>query len=220
MDLQGALPGLDFSDEDEYDKESYLNKPRKVKFSKTDDKNDFYERLENGNKDEPVSDTEIEFENEEVEDEHDENKFDDDDEADEANPLLDDLVSANKAEKKSMNTDLWFSRVIMKWNLFFKMKWINISSKLKDSFDFLRDNNEENDELLKCIELEEKLNQQNDDKQNNKKRKKSEKVKAKEEEEEDDLDEIENKAKKIKKSLKDSSKFEEVPMGKIKHFLI
>ena len=101
---------------------------------------------------------------------------------------------------------------------FIRKSWktINISSKLKDSFDFLRDNNEENDELLKCIELEEKLNQQNDDKLNNKKRKKSEKVKPKEdeEEEEDDLDETENKAKKLKKSLKDSSKFEEVPMGK------
>lgn len=148
MELQNTLPGMEFSDEDEYDKEEYMTrKPKREKFSKTDDKNDLYATLENSVKTKTKSGHQgIKAKEEsadelELESEPDENTTSDlDMDADIAeNPLLEDLNFGSKSEKKALNSDIWFS---------------------KDSFDFLNDNNEENNELIRCIEMEEELNEE------------------------------------------------------------
>ncbi len=214
MELQGALPGMEFSDEDDYDKEEYMSrKPKKVKFDKTDDKNDLYAGLENSVthkhkrgllekeelEDELDSDNLVDSNDEETNgvehsDEH-------DDEAEEENPLLNDLTYGSKAEKKSANSDLWFS---------------------KDSFDFLRDTNEENNELMRYIEEEEMKNEY-DEKKNkivNQKRKKAvvedfrkdfNEAADSEEDNDTNYDDL-KKAKKEKEAAKESSKFETVPL--------
>jgi hypothetical protein len=214
MELQGALPGMEFSDEDDYDKEEYMSrKPKKVKFDKTDDKNDLYAGLENSVthkhkrgllekeelEDELDSDNLVDSNDEETNgvehsDEH-------DDEAEEENPLLNDLTYGSKAEKKSANADLWFS---------------------KDSFDFLRDTNEENNELMRYIEEEEMKNEY-DEKKNkivNQKRKKAvvedfrkdfNEAADSEEDNDTNYDDL-KKAKKEKEATKESSKFETVPL--------
>ena len=214
MELQGALPGMEFSDEDDYDKEEYMSrKPKKVKFDKTDDKNDLYAGLENSVthkhkrgllekeelEDELDSDNLVDSNDEETNgvehsDEH-------DDEAEEENPLLNDLTDGSKAEKKSANADLWFS---------------------KDSFDFLRDTNEENNELMRYIEEEEMKNEY-DEKKNkivNQKRKKAvvedfrkdfNEAADSEEDNDTNYDDL-KKAKKEKEAAKESSKFETVPL--------
>ena len=214
MELQGALPGMEFSDEDDYDKEEYMSrKPKKVKFDKTDDKNDLYAGLENSVthkhkrgllekeelEDELDSDNLVDSNDEETNvvehsDEH-------DDEAEEENPLLNDLTYGSKAEKKSANADLWFS---------------------KDSFDFLRDTNEENNELMRYIEEEEMKNEY-DEKKNkivNQKRKKAvvedfrkdfNEAADSEEDNDTNYDDL-KKAKKEKEAAKESSKFETVPL--------
>lgn len=111
---------MEFSDEEDYDKEEYMNRrPKKMKFSKTDDKNDLYETLENSiktkgggirPKDEEGEELEID-ENEEVAaGSNSDNDFDENDNEEE-NPLLNDLTYETKSEKRAKNTDLWFSKV-------------------------------------------------------------------------------------------------------------
>jgi len=122
MDLQGALPGMEFSDEDDYDKEEYMTKgARKAKFSKEDDKNEFYASLENSvrvgrtglkTKDESADELDLDDAHQSDDDQQDfdENEFDG-----EENPLLDDLNFGSKSEKKAQTTDIWFSKVKIKF---------------------------------------------------------------------------------------------------------
>ena len=107
MDLQGALPGLEFSDEDDYDEENLVRTTKKVKYAKGERNDDFYDNLENGDRldDEPE---ELELDEAHESDEELEQEVD---EAGEENPLLADLVLGDKKEKKSMVTNLWFSKV-------------------------------------------------------------------------------------------------------------
>lgn len=212
LDLQGALPGMEFSDEEDYDKEEYMTrKPKKMKFSKTDDKNDLYEVLENSiktkgggirPKDEEGEDLDIESAEEEVAGSNSDNDVSDDNE--EENPLLNDLTYSTKSEKRAKNTDLWFS---------------------KDSFDFLQDANEENNELLRCIEMEEEERAGYNEKKEkalNKKRKravvddfKKDFLEA-EGDEDNDVDYDDMKKEKSEREVKkESKKFETVPQGKL-----
>jgi hypothetical protein len=120
MDLQGALPGMEFSDEDDYDKEDYMTRgARKAKFSKEDDKNEFYASLENSardgrtglkQKEESADELDLEDAHQSDDDGPGNNAGFDEDEGEE-NPLLDDLNFVSQSEKKAQTTDIWFSKV-------------------------------------------------------------------------------------------------------------
>lgn len=129
LELQDTLPGLEFSDQDEdEDPKARPNKKKKILFSKFDQNNeDEFDRDD----EEPAADEEDpQFEKDS---DQDINVYSDDEENDEENPLLNDL-SEPSADKKSAKTNLWFN---------------------KEAFDFLKDNDEQNKELLQDMELDE-----------------------------------------------------------------
>ena len=108
IDLQQTLPGLEISDDEEYEDDMYGKRGRKkIKFDKSDDKNDFFARLENGNKDDSENEDEIEPDNEQNHE-----KLQSDESDIDENPLLQYLIDGNRGEKRKMNTNLWFNKVI------------------------------------------------------------------------------------------------------------
>lgn len=212
MELQGALPGMEFSDEDDYDKEEYMSrKPKRAKFSKTDDTNDLYAGLENsvthkhkrGLLEKEESADEIDSDNLAASSDEEANGIEpsDDEDATEGNPLLNDLTYSSKAEKKSANADLWFS---------------------KDSFDFLRDTNEENNELMRCFDEEQMIEEYDEKKIKAKNLKRKKEVVAdfrkdfneaadSGDDNDTNYDDL-KKEKKEREESKESSRFETVPM--------
>ncbi len=118
LELQTALPGLELSDHEndndsDIDIESGLSNKRKRKalFSK-DDQNDldkFYENIENPEEDKDEDDMGL--------DEDEENAITDEnvggsDDDDEGNPLITDLETVNKEEKRKLQAKSWFKKVI------------------------------------------------------------------------------------------------------------
>lgn len=123
LELQSAVPGLVFSDNEEENDELKLNfnKKKKVAFLKDDRRDD----EEDDGVDEDDDDDEMEFN--ESDDEENQGSGDESDE-DEDNPLLTDL---SQNGKKTGKDNLWFN---------------------KDSFEFMNDPDEENQELLGVLE--------------------------------------------------------------------
>lgn len=121
LELQSAVPGLVFSDNEEENDELKLNfnKKKKVAFLKDDRRDD------DDDVDEDDDDEEMEFN--ESDDEENQGSGDESEE-DEDNPLLTDL---SQNGKKTGKDNLWFN---------------------KDSFEFMNDPDEENQELLGVLE--------------------------------------------------------------------
>jgi hypothetical protein len=212
IDLQKALPGLEVSDEEEYQDDLYGRRnKKKVKFSKSGENDDFYESIENatngkGSDHEEDDDLASDHDNDDSNVVLSDNQDSDVDE----NPLIQDLVNGNKSEKRKMNTNIWFNKVkITTKNNSIYYNYIFFSKK--EAFDFLRDDGkEENSELLKYIEMEEKLSEFKSEKKANKKFKKP---KFEEFQVENDNDDAITKS--SKNLSKDNSKagFEEVPQS-------
>ncbi len=113
IDLQKALPGLEVSDEEEYQDDLYGRRnKKKVKFSKSGENDDFYESIENatngkGSDHEEDDDLASDHDNDDSNVVLSDNQDSDVDE----NPLIQDLVNGNKSEKRKMNTNIWFNKV-------------------------------------------------------------------------------------------------------------
>jgi len=189
-------PGLEISDDEEYEDDMYGKRGRKkIKFDKSDDKNDFFARLENGNKDDSENEDEIEPDNEQNHE-----KLQSDESDIDENPLLQDLIDGNRGEKRKMNTNLWFN---------------------KDAFDFLRDDGEEeNSELLKYIEQEDILEETKMEKKAKAKKPKfsefsiEPEIKSDSDSDDDGVD-FPSKQKKMRTEGSNKSGFEEVPQTKL-----
>ena len=124
LELQTALPGLEISDDDDEEAEPKFKSKKKMLFSKFDANNE--DEFEKD--DDQEDDTDPEYENDS--EQEDINNYSDEDV--EKNPLLNDL-SEPTTDKKSAKSNLWFN---------------------KEAFDFLKDSDEQNQELLKEIEME------------------------------------------------------------------
>ena len=110
MDLQQTLPGLEVSEDEEFQDDLYARRSKKkIKFSKSDDKNEFYASIENL-KSKDDSDDELLEANENGDEETNGIASENDDDEDE-NPLIQDLVDGNKQEKRKINTNIWFNKV-------------------------------------------------------------------------------------------------------------
>ena len=72
---------------------------------------------------------------------------------DEENPLLNDLTYETGADKKKSKTNMWYNKVIeYNWNFsVIKSKLIAIFLRLKEAFDFLKDVNDVNNEIMNNI---------------------------------------------------------------------
>ena len=128
IDLQKALPGLEVSDEEEYQDDLYGRRNRKkVKFSKSGENDDFYESIENatnGKESDHENDDDLSADHDNNDDDENVVLSDQESDADE-NPLLQDLVNGNKTEKRKMNTNIWFNKVKFFFHLKIYKKIIN-----------------------------------------------------------------------------------------------
>jgi hypothetical protein len=118
MDLQQTLPGLEVSDDEEFQDDLYARRSKKkIKFSKSDDKNEFYASIENlKSKNESGDDDDDELLDTNEDGEEEKNGIASENDDEDENPLIQDLVDGNKQEKRKMNTNIWFNKV---FNLFF-----------------------------------------------------------------------------------------------------
>lgn len=125
LELQNELPGLELSDDDEhYDEEANIDiesglsfkRKTKGKYSKDgDDLDEFYASIENGNgKGKEVELNGKDIEESDIEDEDRNQVNSEDDEED--NPLITDLVSDNKTDRKKLVANAWFNKVCISCN--------------------------------------------------------------------------------------------------------
>ena len=101
------MPGLELSDDEEFDETKFKNRKKRASYLKTDDNPHLNSFLDNNPEAENNSSGEFDGNDE------DEEKTNGDLDSDaEENPLLDDLTFEKGEERKKSKTDLWFSKVI------------------------------------------------------------------------------------------------------------
>jgi hypothetical protein len=115
------------SDDDDFDEIDFKNRKKRISYLKSDENPNLKLVLDEHDDDE----REREVNGSNVDDHDDENGYDSDQDEEE-NPLLNDLSYESGAEKKNTKTSMWYN---------------------KEAFDFLKDSNDVNNEILNNLDL-------------------------------------------------------------------
>ncbi len=120
--MQGTLPGLTVSDDDDFDELDFKSNRKKMSYSKTDENPNLRLVLnENVDEDDEENEQNVPDYNKYSDDSDVENGYEKNgDEDDEENPLLNDLSYETGADKKKSKTNMWYNKV--KINIVFIFK--------------------------------------------------------------------------------------------------
>ena len=145
------------SDDDDFDELDFKSRKKRMSYSKTDENPNLRLVLNEQDVDEEEESEQNVPDYNKYSDDSDANNSGDDNEDDEENPLLNDLTYETGADKKKSKTNMWYNKVIeYNWNFsIIKSKLIAIFLRLKEAFDFLKDVNDVNNEIMNNLDLNE-----------------------------------------------------------------